>query len=152
MPSFSIVVVTWNSARDLPRLLDSVRANLEFGLELIVVDNASTDETPGLAAAWGAPLRFTPLGENRGFGAASNAGVRAASREVVVLLNPDTRLVDGSLANLVGRAAGSRALWGPELLNEDGSRQPSASPPPAGWEVGVDALVPALLMPRPLRE
>jgi N-acetylglucosaminyl-diphospho-decaprenol L-rhamnosyltransferase len=148
---FSIVVVTWNSAADLGHLLASLAEQLRGGYEAIIVDNASEDSTVEVAAGWDGPKQVLPLDENRGFGAASNAGVDAARHGVVVLLNPDTLLVDGSLAELAARAAATRALWGPELLNEDRSRQPSASPPPASWEVGLDALVPAALLPRPLR-
>jgi N-acetylglucosaminyl-diphospho-decaprenol L-rhamnosyltransferase len=92
------------------------------------------------------------LDDNCGFGAASNAGVAAASAAAVVLLNPDTDLVDGSLLDLAALAVRRRALCGPELLNDDLSRQPSASPMPGGWEVCVDSVLPAALMPRPLRE
>jgi N-acetylglucosaminyl-diphospho-decaprenol L-rhamnosyltransferase len=148
---FSIVVVTWNSAADLDPLLASFAEHLRAGYEAIIVDNASEDATVEVAAGWDGPKQVLPLQENRGFGTASNAGVEAARHDAVVLLNPDTLLVDGSLAALAKGAAATRALWGPELLNEDGSRQPSASPPPASWEVGLDALVPAALLPRPLR-
>jgi len=149
--TFSIVVVTWNSAADLGPLLASLAEQLPGGYETVIVDNASEDATIEVAEAWDGPKQVFRLEENRGFGAASNAGVRAARHEVVVLLNPDTLLVDGSLAALAARAAATRAMWGPELLNEDRSRQPSASPPPASWEVGLDALVPAVLLPPPLR-
>jgi N-acetylglucosaminyl-diphospho-decaprenol L-rhamnosyltransferase len=132
--------------------LASLERHLDEPYEVIVVDNASDDRTVAVAESWSGPLSVVRLGENRGFGAGSNAGVAAANAASVVLLNPDTHLVDGSLLDLAALAVRRRALCGPELLNDDLSRQPSASPVPGGWEVCVDALFPAALMPRPLRE
>jgi N-acetylglucosaminyl-diphospho-decaprenol L-rhamnosyltransferase len=115
------------------------------------VDNRSEDETVARAREWEGPIRVVSLEQNGGFGAAANLGVRDARHEAVVLLNPDTVLVDGSLRDLAGLAAERGALCGPELLNPDGSRQPSASARPGGWEVVVEALVPVALVPAPLR-
>jgi N-acetylglucosaminyl-diphospho-decaprenol L-rhamnosyltransferase len=117
----------------------------------VLVDSASEDDTLARAREWGGPLRLVALDRNRGFGAAANIGVREARHAAVVLLNPDTLLVDGSLRDLAALALGRRALCGPELLDADGARQPSASAPPAGWEVLVDAFAPAALLPGRLR-
>ena len=132
-------------------MLTSIREHLGDDVEVVVVDNASTDATRELVRARTDSVRLVARAENNGFGAACNVGVREANADVVVLLNPDTRLIDGSLIDLVRLAAESGAIWGPELLNEDLSRQPSASPPPGGWEVGLDAVAPAAILPNPLR-
>jgi GT2 family glycosyltransferase len=92
-----------------------------------------------------------PLDENTGFATACNIGVRESRFSGVVLLNPDTQLVDSSLEDLADYAIATNALVGPEVLNEDRSRQPSASTRPGHWEVALDALFPARLMPRALR-
>ena len=147
----SIVVVTWNSKRELPDLLASIKTHLPEPYEVIVVDNDSADRTVELAREWDGPCRVIVLDENLGFGAANNIGVRAARYEAVVLLNPDTLLVDGSLVDLAKLALETGAICGPELLNPDGTRQPSASPTPARWEVLVDSLLPARVMPAELR-
>lgn len=115
-----------------------------------MVDNASADDTVAIARAGGA--RVLALSRNAGFGEANNLGVRAASHDAVVLLNPDTFLLDGTLRRLGELARITRALCGPRLLNEDGSVQPSASTRPAGWELAVRAVIPAGLLPRRLRE
>jgi N-acetylglucosaminyl-diphospho-decaprenol L-rhamnosyltransferase len=148
---FTLVVVTWNSAQELPGLLTSIERHLGEGAGTIVVDNASDDATCSIARGWGRKVRLVELDENIGFGAANNIGIRLARTPVVIMLNPDTLLVDDSLSSLAHAAAKSRCLWGPELLNPDGTRQPSASPPPGGWELAVAALLPARLMPRRLR-
>jgi N-acetylglucosaminyl-diphospho-decaprenol L-rhamnosyltransferase len=144
----SFIVVTWNSAPELADLLRSVERHLAGRCEVVVVDNASTDGTRDVVEDG---ARLLALDENRGFGAAANAGVRAASHEAVVLLNPDTSLVDDSLPALAELAMALGAIAGPELLNADGTRQPSASARPAGWEAALEAVVPAGLLPPPLR-
>jgi N-acetylglucosaminyl-diphospho-decaprenol L-rhamnosyltransferase len=147
----SIVVVTWNSAEDLARLLASVDRHLQAPHELVIVDNASGDDSIGVAEGWPGERQLLRLEENAGFGAATNRGVVAAHHERVVLLNPDTYLVDGSLSALADLAVRTGALYGPEVLNDDGTRQPSASPPPASWEVGLAALAPHAILPPRLR-
>ena len=119
--------------------------------ELLVVDNASTDQVAEAAAGWKGPSRLIALSENLGFGAASNVGVAEAAGEVTVLLNPDTELVDDGLDRLALTAAELGGLVGPRLLNTDGSVQPSASGPPVGAWPWVRALLPATLQPDALR-
>jgi N-acetylglucosaminyl-diphospho-decaprenol L-rhamnosyltransferase len=150
LTALSIVVVTWNSAGELPALLESIAGHLPAA-ELVVVDNGSTDDTLQLAREWPGKTRVIELSSSTGFGAAANRGVQAATSDAVALLNPDARLVDDSLSAVAELALAERALVGPAFLNEDGSRQPSASPPPAGWEVGLEAVAPAALLPRQLR-
>jgi N-acetylglucosaminyl-diphospho-decaprenol L-rhamnosyltransferase len=149
---FSIAVVTWNSERDLPRLIGSIHAHLsEADYELIIVDSASSDSSPELARELAPEARVIALEQNVGFGIGCNIGTREAKGDVVVLLNPDTALIDGSLADLAELARSERALFGARLLNEDGSTQISAFPRVASWEGALLAVWPGALMPRPLR-
>ena len=146
--SFSLVVVLHDSAGPLPALLSSLQL-LPTPPQLIVVDTASSDDGPALARAAGAEV--VELGANPGFGAANNAGVERARHPVTVLLNPDCELLDDALAGLAARAADGR-LWVPRLLDPDGSVQRSAHPLPGTAGSLLPALVPARLLPRPLRE
>lgn len=150
MIEFSIVIVAWNSGAELGELLPTIERHHPAGVETIVVDNASTDDTAAVVEQTGATL--IRRADNRGFGAASNAGVATARGDVVVLLNPDTLLVDSSLERLAEMARTTGALCGPELLNPDGSRQPSASALPAGWEVAATAVIPSRAFPNRIRE
>ena len=150
MRPLSLVVVTWNSADELRALIASVERELRSDYEIVVIDNASNDDTARVAEAHAA-TEVVLLDENVGFGAASNMGVRRARHDAVILLNPDTELIDGSLRHLADLAVGRGALCGPEILNSDRSRQPSASSQPAGWEVGLGAVLPARLLPQRLR-
>jgi GT2 family glycosyltransferase len=149
--SLSIVVVTWRSADRLGVLVESMNRHLRGGEELIVVDNASDDDPEAAAREWRGPAVFERLDGNEGFGAASNAGVRLAKGEAVVLLNPDTVLLDESLHDLAAVALERRALAGPRLLWPDGSTQPSASGPVGGVWPWIGAIVPGALQPRALR-
>ncbi|HSJ16875.1 MAG TPA: glycosyltransferase family 2 protein [Solirubrobacterales bacterium] len=151
MAAFSVVVVTWESAGDLLRLVESMNRHLDGTQELVVVDNASSDDPAGSARAWKGEGRFIGLDHNAGFGTAANAGTEASRHAAVVLLNPDSELVDSSLGRLVGVALSKQALAGPRLLNDDGSPQPSASGPPVGVWPWVGALIPGTIQPRAVR-
>jgi glycosyltransferase involved in cell wall biosynthesis/GT2 family glycosyltransferase len=143
----AFVTVTYNSANELRRLAESIETHLP-GARLIVVDNASTDDSRAVAEAAGATV--IALDGNRGFGTAANAGVAAAREPVTVLVNPDVALVDDSLAALAADAQPGR-LYAPLLLNDDGTRQDSAHPRPATAATAVYSLIPGAALPRPLR-
>jgi GT2 family glycosyltransferase len=147
---FSLVIVSWNSAPELDQLLPTVERHLP-GCPVVAVDNASTDSSVERLTSWTGGATVVQLDSNRGFGAANNVGVRRVSTEVVVLLNPDTRLVDSSLSGLAELARNTAALCGPRLLNDDGTPQPSASTIPGGWESMLRAFLPAGAMPEHLR-
>ena len=144
---YSIVVVTWNCAAHLRALVASMNEHLDGGQELIVVDNASDDDSGAGVGRWKGPSRFLTQEENIGFGAASNVGVAEASRPVTVLLNPDTELLDDGLDRLAAAALELGGLVGPRVLNSDGSIQASASGPEVGVWPWLRALVPGRLQP-----
>ena len=149
--TFTAVVVLHDSEPELRALLASIERHLTAPPQLVVVDSGSRDGGAALAQAHGAHVIERP--DNPGFGAASNAGLAAASHDVTVLLNPDCELVDGSLAALAALArAHPRALHAPRLLNADGSVQRSAHPLPGTVGALVPALVHPPLLPRGLRE
>ena len=89
----SIVLVTWNSAQYLRRCLDGIRQQTHRDVELIVVDNASADESVQAAT-----IRNET---NRGFAAAVNQGIAAARGEFVQLVNPDCFLEPDYVARLI---------------------------------------------------
>jgi GT2 family glycosyltransferase len=104
-PRLSVVIVTWNN-RELNRLcLESMFARTEWpNLEVIVVDNGSSDGTPELLAdlAGSHPnLRVIGFDENRGFPAACNAGLAQATGAYLALLNNDTVVTRGWAAALI---------------------------------------------------
>jgi N-acetylglucosaminyl-diphospho-decaprenol L-rhamnosyltransferase len=128
-----------------------MNARLPDDPELIVVDNASDDDPESAARAWRGETRFLRLDSNAGYGAAANRGVAEAHGDAVVLLNPDTELLDGRLGELAAFALERGVLAGPRLRDPDGSVQPSASGPPVGPWPWVAAVVPGAVAPRPVR-
>lgn len=90
-PPFSVVVVTFNTMKTNAMCLTSVLRHLGPADELIVVDNASTDETTAyLRSITDRRVRVVLNTENKGYSIAMNQGLRLAHGEHVVLLNPDT--------------------------------------------------------------
>jgi N-acetylglucosaminyl-diphospho-decaprenol L-rhamnosyltransferase len=148
--AYSIVVVTWQCARFLDGLVASMNRHLDGSQQLVVVDNGSTDHVEQAARAWRGELVFERLYANPGFGAANNVGVERARHAAVVMLNPDTELVDGSLDALAEKALALDALVGPRVLWPDGSVQPSASGPEVGFWPWMRAVLPGGLTPVPL--
>src|SRR5262245_14573290 len=89
-PTVSIIIVTYNSAAVIGACLRAVAAlRFEAEHEIVVVDNASHDESAALVEASCRQARRLREGENHGFAGAVNRGVAAARGEVVALLNPD---------------------------------------------------------------
>jgi GT2 family glycosyltransferase len=130
----SVVIVNWNAAELLPACLESLNAQTGVQLlEVVVVDNASTDDSVDWlnehASSFGFELVVVANQENEGFGRANNQGARFATGEVLVLLNPDTEVLgDHSLAALASALdEPSVGLVGPKLKNRDGSLQRSCA-------------------------
>lgn len=144
---FSIVVLTWKSAHEIPGLVESIDAHLETEHELIFVDNGSDDGSAEVARRLAPQSRVIALEENLGFGAGNNVGIRAASHDIVVLLNADTIMLDDSLADLADLARRTGAICGPRMLNEDRTLQISAHPRLGSWPLLVSAVWPGALMP-----
>ena len=125
----SVVVVTHRSRAhvgDCLRSLDRARGALV--MEVLVVDNASDDGT-GDALRDAAPeARLLPMGGNLGYARAVNAGIRASSGALVLVLNPDCVVEPDALAALVAwmRAHPGCGVAGAALRHPDGSTEFSA--------------------------
>jgi GT2 family glycosyltransferase len=100
LPLVTIGVVTWNSARDLVPCLDAVRAQRHQPIELLVGDNASSDETRALLEqrTSASERRYFPT--NLGFSAAHNALIRESRGAYYLTLNPDVVLDPGFVTAL----------------------------------------------------
>ncbi len=119
-PDISVSVVTYNSAEDLPGLLDSLRRQNGVSWELLVVDNASHDGTIDTLSRLAPEAHLIRNASNRGFGAAHNQNLPLCRGRCVVLLNPDLTLEDGALAALREYldAHPNTAIVGPALLHD----------------------------------
>ncbi|MBN2304625.1 MAG: glycosyltransferase family 2 protein [Anaerolineae bacterium] len=97
----SVVIPNWNGAHHLPTCLDALRRQTYSQVEVLVVDNASTDGSRDLLIADYPDVRLISLPENRGFTGACNTGIQAARGEFVALLNNDTEVDPGWAAAVV---------------------------------------------------
>lgn len=125
-PTCSIVIPLYNRA-ELTRQCLTALAEVTDGVsaELILVDNASTDETPQLLAGLGAAVRVIRNETNLGFAKACNQGAAAARGRYVVFLNNDTVPLQGWLRALVDvvESRPEVSVVGSKLLYPDGTLQ-----------------------------
>jgi N-acetylglucosaminyl-diphospho-decaprenol L-rhamnosyltransferase len=97
----AIVIVSANSAKWLERCLSTVFAQAgEATLEVVVVDNASTDGTRELVESMFPQVRVISS-PNRGFAYGNNRGLEQVSARYLLLLNPDTEVIDGTFGELL---------------------------------------------------
>jgi GT2 family glycosyltransferase len=123
----AVVIVSANDARWLERCLSSLLAHAgTASLDLLVVDNASTDGTRELVAARFPAVRLISS-PNRGFAYGNNRGIESTSARYVLLLNPDTEVVDGTLGELVDALDDRRdvGLAGVRQHTSDGALYPT---------------------------
>jgi GT2 family glycosyltransferase len=100
-PELSVVIVNWNTRDILRDCLVSLRRHLDgVSYETIVVDNASSDGSAEMVASQFPEVRLLANEENVGFGRANNQAMRVARGRWLLLLNSDTLLLDGSVAEL----------------------------------------------------
>ncbi len=97
----AVVVVTWNSARYIGGCLGSLRGLRRRPAEIIVVDNGSGDGTPALVRRDFPEAEMVECGANLGFCRANNIGIARTRSPFVLVLNPDTRLTEAFLEELL---------------------------------------------------
>jgi GT2 family glycosyltransferase len=97
----SVTLVTYNSGRFIKRCLESVLEQKYPNLEVIIVDNASTDGTVDLLEPFSDRCRIYYNDRNIGFAAAQNQAISLSSAEWVLTLNPDVLLLPNFIQNLV---------------------------------------------------
>jgi GT2 family glycosyltransferase len=97
----TVVLITWNSAPYLRRCLEGIAGQRHRDLELIHVDNASSDQSAALVRERFPECRQIVNAENRGFAAAANQAIRVAQGEFIAFCNPDAFLTADYLARIV---------------------------------------------------
>lgn len=100
-PLASIIIPTFNGLRFLPTCLDALHRQTYTRREIIVVDDASSDDTLAYLQAEQPAVRVVALASNRGLATACNAGAAAAQGDILVMLNNDTEVERPWLAELV---------------------------------------------------
>jgi hypothetical protein len=110
VPSLAVVVVTYNSAEALRRTLPALAGELRDEDELIVVDNASRDETVEVLAELAPGATVVESRVNLGFAAGCNAGAQAAGAALLCFLNPDA-LPQPGFRDAIERPALDGSRW-----------------------------------------
>jgi GT2 family glycosyltransferase len=129
MLTLSIVIVSWNVAELLERCLESIDAALARpgapDTEIIVVDSASSDDTVRRVHSGFPHVRLISLKENLGYVRGNNIGVEVSAGQYILLLNPDTEILDDALAEMVSflNEHPEAGIVGPHTLNTDGTHQ-----------------------------
>jgi N-acetylglucosaminyl-diphospho-decaprenol L-rhamnosyltransferase len=135
-----VVVVNYNAGEHLLRCIASVEAHAgDAVVEIVVVDNASTDGSSAKLAERHPGVTLIENHDNRGFATAVNQGIRAVTAPYVFVLNPDAEISAGTLAGFVKLAGDhpNAGAIGPLVRDLDGSLYPSARKVPSiGEAVG----------------
>lgn len=96
-----IAIVTFNSGRYIRRCLDTVLQQEGVPIEVVVVDNASTDNTCEILKSFKGRIRTIFSDRNLGFAEAQNRAIRSSQTEWVLTLNPDVLLLPGFIRMLL---------------------------------------------------
>ncbi len=145
-PRISVIVVNWNGRRLLPRCLGNLAAQTRPADEIILVDNASSDDSVRYVREHFPGIRLLAQDRNLGFAAANNLAARTATGDWLALLNPDAFPEPGWLAafeEAVRRYPETRSFTGllldaanPRILDGSGDLYHSSGLP---WRRGHGA-------------
>jgi len=147
LKSFDIVIVNWNSGSQLKECIDSIQKadKSQCSLEkIIVVDNASSDNSIALLSQNVQNLKIIQNDENLGFGKACNQGAFESKSEFILFLNPDMLVYETTFLNLFEyikmNAKAEEAIYGVQLLDEEKNIQKSCARFPTLWSFTVRSL------------
>lgn len=130
LPALSIVIVSWNTRDLLRACLRSIQDTVEsHEVEILVVDNASTDGSVEMVRKEFATVRMIENTENLGFARANNQAIPLCRGGYIMLLNSDTVLLPGAVEGLMKFMAlnPAAAAVGPRLVNPQGTPQHGAA-------------------------
>ena len=127
-PILSIVIVSYNTKDMTLACLASVYAQTKIPFEVIVVDNASPDGSAAAIAAAYPQVTLLAETDNLGFGPAHHVAMPHAVAPWVLLLNPDTLVLDGALDKLLtfAQATPEAGIWGGRTVFADGQLNPAS--------------------------
>ncbi len=126
----SVIIVNWNVRDFLDRCLASLRQHVrDLTFEVIVVDNASKDDSVQMVRSKYPEVLLIANEANNGFCRGNNQGLEVARGEFVVLLNPDTEVYPGAMETLVAflRDHPDVGVVGPMLLSPEGLHMPNGT-------------------------
>ena len=139
----SIVIICWNDLKVIQDCIRSIYAETEgVDYEIIVSDNGSNDGSLDHIRSEFPGVRIVENGANLGFAKGNNSGINATRGEYVLILNPDTIILDKALDKLLEFASlhPEAGAFGCRVLNPDGTYQNPARPLPSNLGFLVAAL------------
>ncbi len=140
----SIIVVSFNTKEQTLACLASIfEQTRDLAFEVIVYDNASTDGSADAIARQFPQVSLIRGSENLGFGRANNAASTHASGDYILLLNPDTIVLDNAVKRLFDFAVETpdAKIWGGRTVNLDGTLNPTCVWRfPTNWSMLCQAL------------
>lgn len=118
MQDLTIIILTYNSSQIIKQCLDSFNNN---NYQVIVVDNASSDETLQIIKANFPLVKIIRNDKNIGFGRANNLAINQVKTNFSLILNPDTIIKDAAIANCLKILSNHQeiALASPVILNQE---------------------------------
>ncbi len=125
-PDVSVAIVSYNTKSDLVRCLATIReSGSRCSLEVLVVDNASSDGSADAVAREFPHVQLVRNAENAGYSRAVNQAIHAAGGRHVLILNPDIEVIPGSIDALLAHMSAHprTGIAGGKLLNSDGTLQ-----------------------------
>ena len=127
-PDVSFVIAAYNAEQGIGRVIESALAQQDVSVEVVVVDDCSSDRTVEIARSFAHGVRLIALDENRGPGGARNAGLEAASGRWIAILDSDDSVHPGRLRRMIDRAEAAHAQIAVDNLEvvEEGAAVPQA--------------------------
>lgn len=109
-PDATFIVAAFNAQDTIERAIDSALAQTDVDVEVVVIDDCSSDNTPAVVEAYADPrVRLIRLEKNRGPGGARNAGLKAARGNWLVILDSDDAVSADRTAKMIARAQSADA-------------------------------------------
>ncbi|UCH62358.1 MAG: glycosyltransferase family 2 protein [Fidelibacterota bacterium] len=146
----SVIIVNYNSDHHLTACIQSLIKNAgEVPIEVIIIDNASTDDSIRLVSKVFPDLKILTNSRNMGFAAACNQCLREARGGNILLLNPDTIIQSGAVKDTMEflTRTPEAGIAGCRLLNTDGRPWNSCRTFPTVWDYLFDSLFLTRLFP-----
>ncbi len=125
----SIIVISYNTCEMTLACLRSVFQETQADFEIIVLDNASQDDSvKAIRQEFGNQVRLIASSENLGFAAGNNEAIKYAKGDYILLLNPDTVVLDAAIDRLLdfARSNPQAEIWGGRTLFADRSLNPAS--------------------------
>ncbi len=148
--NLSVIIVNYNAGHYLGDCLRSLFDQTSDGpLEVIIVDNASTDGSIAPVRATYPQVKIVANNSNAGFAAASNQGINQASGNFILLLNPDTQVFPGTIKKTMAflKQTPEAGIVGCRLLDETREPYSSYRTFPTAWDYLFDSLFLTKLFP-----